>query len=136
VYPSECDRPLVEISTNRNIIKLSAAIASAGVFGRIAARAIDAMLGEEANTVIGDKINRQMSRRGWSADDINQTIESPYTTRSATNRANGNQATAYYRRDGSYVVRDNKTGDVVQVSNRNDPTWVPDATINDPYRPQ
>ena len=30
---------------------------------------------------------------------------------------------------------DNKTGDVIQISNRNDPHWVPDQTIKNPYRP-
>ena len=100
------------------------------------ARVIDAIAGEEVNTTVGDKINRQMSRRGWSSDDVNRTIDSPYTTRGATNRASGNDATAYFNRDGSYVVRDDKTGNVVQMSNRNDPNWVPDATIKNPYRPQ
>jgi filamentous hemagglutinin len=32
-------------------------------------------------------------------------------------------ATAYYGRRGGYVVRNNRTGDIVQVSNRTDPGW-------------
>lgn len=32
-------------------------------------------------------------------------------------------ATAYINKDGSYVVRNNKTGDIVQISNRNNPNW-------------
>ena len=48
------------------------------------ARVTDAIAGEEeVNTTVGDKINRQMSRRGWSSDDVNRTIDSPYTTRGA-----------------------------------------------------
>ncbi len=35
-------------------------------------------------------------------------------------------------RRGSYVVRDNNTGDVIQISNKNDPHWVPDQTIKNP----
>jgi hypothetical protein len=50
--------------------------------------------------------------------------------------ANGNSATAYFNKDGSYIVRDDVTGDVIQVSNRNDANWIPDATINDPYVPK
>lgn len=67
---------------------------------------------------------------------INNTVKEPYTTREATNKANGNDATAYFNEDGSYVVRDNKTGDIIQVSNRNDPSWVPDDTITNPYIPK
>jgi RHS repeat-associated protein len=33
-------------------------------------------------------------------------------------------ATAYYSREGGYVVRNDRTGDIVQVSDRNDPDWV------------
>ncbi|WP_429244211.1 colicin E5-related ribonuclease [Luteibacter sp. 621] len=32
-------------------------------------------------------------------------------------------ATAYYSRSGGYVVRNDVTGDIVQISNRNDPGW-------------
>lgn len=32
-------------------------------------------------------------------------------------------ATAYYSGRGGYVVRNNRTGDIVQVSNRTDPGW-------------
>lgn len=81
------------------------------------------------------KIQRQMSSRAWSATDIDETLNSPVATRAATNKATGNPATAYFRKDGSYVVRDNRTGDIVQVSDRTDPSWVPDRTIQDPYRP-
>ncbi|MFL5961693.1 MAG: colicin E5-related ribonuclease [Gaiellaceae bacterium] len=32
-------------------------------------------------------------------------------------------ATVYYSRRGGYVVRNNRTGDIVQVSKRTDPGW-------------
>ncbi|QNT75857.1 colicin E5-related ribonuclease [Dehalogenimonas etheniformans] len=32
-------------------------------------------------------------------------------------------ATAYFDKDGSYVVRKDKTGDIIQISNKNDPNW-------------
>ena len=72
---------------------------------------------------ITDKISKQMGKRGWTSDSINKTIKKSYTTRKATNKATGNSATAYYNEDGSYVVRDHKTGDIVQVSDRNDKNW-------------
>ena len=80
------------------------------------------------------KILRQMDRRGWSVDLIRDTIEHPHAIRPALNRAGGNEATAYFRRDGSYVVKDNRTGEIVQISNRNDQNWVPDSSIVDPPR--
>lgn len=32
-------------------------------------------------------------------------------------------ATMYMRSDGSYIIRNDTTGDIVQISNRNDPHW-------------
>jgi RHS repeat-associated protein len=134
------DRPIQSQMTNKGIIKTSAVIASVvasgSVLTRLVSRAIGSLLGDEVSTNFSDKISRQMSKRGWTASDIDETIESPYTTRSATNKSNNNPATAYFNKDGSYVVRDNESGDVIQISNRNDPNWVPDQTIKNPYRPQ
>ena len=33
-------------------------------------------------------------------------------------------ATAYYSRRGGYVVRNDRTGDIVQISDRTDPNWI------------
>ena len=33
-------------------------------------------------------------------------------------------ATAYYSGRGGYVVRNDRTGDIVQVSDRTDPNWI------------
>lgn len=76
-----------------------------------------------------------MKRRGWSEASINDTIQHPYAVREATNRATGNPATAYFAEDGSYVMRDNITGDIIQISDKTRP-WVPDSSINDPYIPE
>jgi len=82
------------------------------------------------------KISGQLGKRGWTSADVDQTVNSPFTTRPSTNRATGNRATAFYRKDGSYVVRDNGTGDIVQISDRKSPsTWKPDRDIQNPYRP-
>jgi len=130
------DRAMQSQMTNKGIIKASATIASAGVFGRLMSRVVGSLLGDEVQTNISDKISRQIVKRGWTAADIDETIQSPYTTRPAQNKANGNPATAFFNEDGSYVVRDNKTGDILQISNRNDPNWIPDQTIKNPYRPK
>lgn len=101
-----------------------------------ASRLFGRMLGRKVAGNIGSKIAGQMGRRGWSESSIDDVLNNPFTTRGATNRATGNRATAYYLRDGSYVVRDDVTGDVVQISDRFDPDWVPDRSIVDPYRPE
>lgn len=83
----------------------------------------------------GRKAN-QLARRGWTREAINETVNNPFTTRAATNRATGNAATAFFRKDGSHVIRDNVTGDLVQMSDRANPAnWIPDSSIVNPYLP-
>jgi len=84
---------------------------------------------------LSDKIRKQMESRGWTENTIKQTLDDSFTTRVATDKATGNAATAYYNADGSYVVADNITGKVIQISNRFDRAWIPDDTIINPYFP-
>ena len=73
-----------------------------------------------------------MKQRGWNDDLITETVRSPhrsaptrdtrYKTDIPAQRRN-DPATVYIRTDGSYVVRNDIIGDIVQVSNRNDPDW-------------
>ena len=60
----------------------------------------------------------------------------PYTTRAAINKATGNTATVYYNKSGDYVVVDDVTGELVQLSGYGDTGWKPDSTIIDPYEPE
>lgn len=89
----------------------------------------------------GRKFN-QLSKRGWSKKSINEVVNKPFTTRKATNKATGNTATAYFREDGHYIVRDDVTGDLVQMSDTNinvgkgEGQWMPDSAIEDPYIPE
>ena len=91
-------------------------------------------LAEEAATLpthqVGRKIQKQMAKRGWTTADIEDTLRNPartVCTRDMRYLPNGTSmndpATAYLRQDGHYVVRNDRTGDIVQISNRNDPTW-------------
>ncbi len=83
----------------------------------------------------GRKFN-QLTSRGWNQSSIDDIVNNPVHTSSATNRATGNPATAYFDNTGNYVVRDNVTGRLVQMSNRNDPDWIPDPSIDNPYNPR
>lgn len=81
-------------------------------------------------TSISPKIQGQMGKRGWTEGSIEATIGNPArtaATRDTRFLSDGSRmsdpATAYINSDGSYVVRNNRTGDLVQVSNRNNPNW-------------
>jgi hypothetical protein len=89
----------------------------------------------KVETKIEPKIEKQMSNRGWNKENIDSTIktgkqEPAVDTRHnpATGTQNNAPATKYTNPDGSYVVRNNETGDIVQISNKNKPDWIPHGT--------
>ena len=84
--------------------------------------------------ISGRKFN-QLTSRGWDQTSINNIVNNPKHTSYAINRNTGGSATAYFDNTGNYIVRDDMTGDLVQMSNRNDPDWIPDSSIRDPYIP-
>ena len=102
-------------------------------------RKLIANLGDDAvkrlDINITNKIEGQMIQRGWDVEKIEGTVSNSFTTRVSTNKANGNPATVHYLEDGNYVVVDDVTHDVIQVSDINDPNWYPDNKIIDPYIP-
>jgi len=76
------------------------------------------------------KIENQMVKRGWNKDSVNSTIENPHrtvTTRDTRWKFDGTRrdypATAYIRKDGHYIVRNDNDGTIVQISNRNKTEW-------------
>ena len=87
------------------------------------------------NLIIPQKIKNDYVIRWWSDNLIKNVIKSPYTTRRAKNKATGNSATAFYQKDWSYLVTDDKTFTVIQVSKIWDKDWIPDSTIIKPYLP-
>lgn len=95
---------------------------------RLAARAVPKALGP--GTSIGAKTEAQLASRGWTERLVQSTIDKPtrtVSTRDTRHLPDGGRmndpATAYYGRRGGYVVRNDRTGDVVQVSNRRNPGW-------------
>lgn len=82
------------------------------------------------NFKVDKKITKQMTARGWDRKRIEATIKKPsrtVPTRDTRHMSNGKRrndpATAFYNREGGYVVRNNRTGDIVQVSNMNKAGW-------------
>ena len=102
-----------------------------GTAGRFLARVPLRRKGLElVATRFGTKIERQMAKRGWTKESVEATINAPHR-REATHdtrwKPDGtrarDKATAYINRDGSYVVRNDATGDIVQISDRTNPGW-------------
>lgn len=81
---------------------------------------------------IEPKIANQMGKRGWTESAIQSVIDKPektiVTKDTRFDATSGSRlddpATGYIAKDGSYVVRNDRTGAIVQVSNKNDPNWV------------
>ncbi len=78
--------------------------------------------------------NNQIIKRGWTKNSINKTLKEPFATRTSVNRATGNNATVFYSKDGSYVIKDDITDEIIQISDKTAP-WLPDKEIIDPYIP-
>jgi len=89
---------------------------------------------------ISKHIEDSMKQRGWSKEQIADTIKNAIRrirnneitgerlkdTRNLPDGSKMNDpATAYVRKDGNYVVRNDRTGDIVQVSDTNNPSWKP-----------
>jgi hypothetical protein len=121
----------------------SVAMASVGGLVRFAAIAVTlavnavkrvarATRGRSAATKIGSKIESQIAKRGWTQESVEEAIRNParkVATRDTRHLASGGRAndpaTAYVTKDGSYVVRNDVTGDIVQVSDRTSSSWLP-----------
>lgn len=80
---------------------------------------------------IGAKIKKQISKRGWTEEMLESVYLNPGKTEPTRDRRynidgtrKDDPATVYYRGDGAYIVCNDITGDVVQVSDMNDPNWI------------
>jgi hypothetical protein len=84
----------------------------------------------DPGTKFGAKIEGQLRARGWTKRLVESTIRNPariVKTRDIRAVEGGGRmndpATVYYSARGGYVVRNNRTGDIVQISNRLNPNW-------------
>jgi RHS repeat-associated protein len=89
---------------------------------------------DEGSTILSysTKIRGQMGLRGWTEESVEETVNSPVETYSVWDYTTGDKqpATAYAAPGGGYVVVNDETGQVVQVSDANNPNWKP--VWNDP----
>ncbi|CAJ6357368.1 haemagglutinin [Burkholderia pseudomallei] len=87
--------------------------------------------------VIDGKIGGQLEARGWTQQEVQAVVnEGPVGTtmdnRSAGKTPDGlprNDSASVYGSKSGYVVVNDRTGEVVQVSGKNDPGWIPDSRI-------
>ncbi|WP_278488448.1 colicin E5-related ribonuclease, partial [Achromobacter insolitus] len=83
------------------------------------------------------KIGQQLSARGWTLKDVQTIINEGVVGESLDKRSanktpdrqpRDDSASVYGSRNG-YIIVNNRTGEIVQVSDRNDPDWVVDGRI-------
>ncbi|CAJ4873727.1 haemagglutinin [Burkholderia pseudomallei] len=87
--------------------------------------------------IIDGKIGGQLEARGWTQQEVQAVVnEGPVGTtmdnRSAGKTPDGlprNDSASVYGSKSGYVVVNDRTGEVVQVSGKNDPGWIPDSRI-------
>lgn len=73
-----------------------------------------------------------MGKRGWTDASIADALNNPVRTVATRDtrwlpkatEALDDPATAYYYKNGGYVVRNDRTGEITQISNRNDAGWI------------
>jgi RHS repeat-associated protein len=97
-------------------------------------------LGERVT--IGDHLfsnpDKYFSGRGWTEQQMRDTISHHYHTSPATDRTTPgykeNNATAYYRsnKPGDYVIVNNRQMEVKAAGDANDTTFKPDSSIKNP----
>ena len=122
-WESACTRPGFSSPTARITVGCCVA-AKAGDAARAAPKALG------PGTSVGPKIERQLPGRGWTQRLVQSTIDDPVRTvpwRDTRHLRGGGRmddpATGYYSRRGGYLVRNDRTGDIVQVSDRTNPAW-------------
>ena len=76
------------------------------------------------------KIGKQLNNRGWTQERINKVLDNPkekiptFDTRNTGTGQNNDPATAYFISNNQYIVINDLTKNIVQVSNLNDLKWV------------
>ncbi|MDB9695438.1 colicin E5-related ribonuclease [Acinetobacter nosocomialis] len=121
------------------------AVAEAVLIGKVGAK----LSGSEAKVsssvtsklnptfTIDPKIENQMSTRGWSNKDITDvmkkgpvgyTIDKRRASKTPDNLPRNDTATVYGSKNG-YVVVNDRTKEVVQISDKTDKNWIPDSRI-------
>ena len=88
--------------------------------------------------ILNDRILGQLEARGWTEQEvleliktkpIGSSIDHRTPRKTSDQRARHDTATVYGSKDGGHVVVNDRTGEVVHISDKNDPDWKPDSRI-------
>lgn len=88
-----------------------------------------------------EKLRRRMIKRAWTRDQVISTINNPHKRMKSTDsryfpdrsgRRMNDPCTVYFDKDGKYVVVNDRSGEIIQVSKRDDPDWKDDDRFT-PY---
>lgn len=93
--------------------------------------------GKTPEIKIEGKIKGQMGERGWIEQDIKNTVTQgasgdSFDKRKPKNTDDGlgrDDPATVYGQPGKYVVVNDRTGEVTQVSDKTDPDWIDDSRI-------
>ena len=79
---------------------------------------------------IDRKIAAQLTARGWTEHEIRAAVDRGPIGRSIDHTGGrSDPASVYGSKQDGYVVVNDRTRRVVQISDRTDPGWVPDSRI-------
>lgn len=83
-----------------------------------------------AAVYIDRKIAAQLTARGWTEQELRAAIDQGAIGQSIDQTGGRNDpASVYGSKQGGYVVVNDRTGRVVQISDRTDPGWIADSRI-------
>jgi filamentous hemagglutinin len=78
---------------------------------------------------------QQMKKRGWTETKIEEAtnLEPIGTTTDTSHDDKGTKkndpATVYGSKEDGHVIQNDNTGEIVQISDKTDPDWIPDPKI-------
>jgi Colicin E5 ribonuclease domain len=81
------------------------------------------------NLKFGKKILKQLEKLGWTKESVMQIYLNPVKTIKTLDTRNDPDGTKNYRFENSYIICNDVTGDVVQVSEINAPNWINPLSI-------
>jgi hypothetical protein len=123
---------IADLVTNGHVSRHDVVAGALGGFagGTIAARLRAAVARENTAIQFEPHVTKQLGRRGWTPQCVQQLVQRPFKTLSTRDhrfRLDGTRrddpATAYIDKDGHYVIVNDRDRTVVQVSNRNKASW-------------
>ena len=125
----------VRVTDNKGNIVIAGP--NGAIYADVATAQQAALATNAPRVIIDSKIDSQLAGRGWTKQEVQIAIDRGavgVTTdnRTAAKTPDGlprNDTASVYGSKSGYVVVNDRTGEVVQISGKNDPGWIPDSRI-------